>query len=473
MSPTVVLDYDPKKRVGILKSDIFLEIREHFSVKSPKFGAARFNRYIPDRKYVITPTGRFKLGLYWEIYKYVRDAYPGYTIEFTEAFKNSILLGYENKAVVDRGLRDYQNEIVGKALKTGTGTIVLATAGGKTFTMASLIESINPIKCIVAVPDPGLVEQTYNDFIKYGISSEKLSKWTGTNPLNVEAQIIIANRSILQSESSNITWIKYVDLVIVDEVQSLKKDNGITDIISGIITPHKFGFTGTLPENDIDRWTIMGITGPMIYERKAHELREEKYVADAKAVVLELNYKFPPVPPRGGNASDAYREEVEWLITQEFRNKLISKIAGNFKNNALFLVDRLEHGEVLKNTLTAAYPERKVYFINGAMEVEEREQIKKLMEKETDILCIAISKIFAVGISINNLHYIVFCSGGKSRIRVIQSIGRGLRLHENKQFLTIIDIADQTKYGALHSEKRLLLYNEEKIPIVTTKIIES
>ncbi len=191
-------------------------------------------------------------------------------------------------------------------------------------------------------------------------------------------------------------------------------------------------------------------------------------------MIVHVKYKIPLVSiAKKTNPSEQYREQVEWLIKNEFRNRLITKLCGNFNNNALLLVDRLEHGEVLKAVLETAYPDRRVFFINGEMEIEDREKVKKLMEKETNVLCVAISKIFAVGISINNLHYIVFCSGGKSRIRVIQSIGRGLRLHENKQFLTIVDIADQTKYGALHSDKRKLLYIEEKIPFTETSVTES
>jgi len=474
MSVEIIFDYEERKRNGIIKSDIFPEIREHFSVKSPKFGAARFNKYIPDRKYVINPAGRFKIGLYWEIYKYVQATYTTAKISFTESFRRAVILEYVNTTVVDKGLRDYQIEIVKKCLKIGTGTVVLATAGGKTFTMASLIWSIKPIKSIVIVPDPGLVEQTYNDFIKYGISENDISKWTGTHELKQEAGIIIANRSILQSKISDIDWVKYVDLVIVDEVQTLKKDNNITDIVSKIITLHKYGFTGTLPESDIDRWTIMGITGPLIYERKAHELREDKYVAESKAIVVNINYKeSPPKTKTKTDPSEQYREEVEWLIRNPYRNKIITQLCNNFKNNALLLVDRLEHGETLKQILTTECSNSQVYFISGEMEVDDREKIKRIMETENNVICIAISKIFAVGISINNLHYIVFCNGGKSRVRVIQSIGRGLRLHENKQFLTIVDIADQTEYGITHSFKRKILYNEEKIPVVETSISES
>lgn len=470
MSILVTFDYDIKKRKGILQSTIFPEVREYFSVKIPKFGSARYNRHIPDRKYVMTATGRFDVGLYWEIYKYINRSYINVEFTFTDDFRKVILLKY-NVSLINRGLRDYQEDIVQKCLNCGMGTVVLATAGGKSFSMAALVESINPVKCILIVPDPGLVEQMYNDFIKYGISPERISRWTGVHELNNESNIIIANRSILQSKNSDTEWIKYVDLVLVDEVQTLKKDNGITDIVGNILTPHKYGFTGTLPENDIDRWTIMGITGPVIYQRKAHELREEKYVSEAKALILKIYYNSF-IPEINTKPNEAYRKEVEWLIRSEFRNNTIGKLCGNFDKNALLLVDRLEHGEVLKSHISTLYPDRQVYFINGEMEVEDREHIKRIMETDNNVICIAMARIFAVGISINNLHYIIFCSGGKSRVRVIQSIGRGLRLHASKSMLTIVDIADQLKYGILHSDKRKLLYNEEKIPFTETELTE-
>ena len=97
---------------------------------------------------------------------------------------------------------------------------------------------------------------------------------------------------------------------------------------------------------------------------------------------------------------------------------------------------------------------------------------KKLIERDNNIICIAISRIFSTGISINNLHYIVFASGGKAKIKILQSIGRGLRLHENKNKLVIIDIADQLRYGGTHSDKRLELYQQENINLKITNIKE-
>ena len=115
---------------------------------------------------------------------------------------------------------------------------------------------------------------------------------------------------------------------------------------------------------------------------------------------------------------------------------------------------------------------KKVYFVKGEVEVEERDKIKKIMETNSDVICIAMSSIFSTGINIKNIHMIMFASGGKSFIRTIQSIGRGLRLHESKNKLIIIDLADKLKYGTRHSDKRKEIYKSEKINFISTDIVE-
>ena len=114
-----------------------------------------------------------------------------------------------------------------------------------------------------------------------------------------------------------------------------------------------------------------------------------------------------------------------------------------------------------------------MYFIRGDMEVDEREKIRKLMESDNNIICVAISKIFSTGINIKNLHYIVFCSGGKAKVKIIQSIGRGLRQHKSKTLLKIVDIADQLKYGKQHMTKRMQLYDEENFTYENKTIEEA
>ena len=160
------------------------------------------------------------------------------------------------------------------------------------------------------------------------------------------------------------------------------------------------------------------------------------------------------------------------MFENEFRNNVLHKLTTGVNNNSLILVDYIRHGEALYEKLTKDNNGKKVYFIRGEVDVEERDKVKKLIERDNNIICIAISRIFSTGISINNLHYIVFASGGKAKIKILQSIGRGLRLHKNKNKLVIIDIADQLRYGESHSEKRLNLYQQENINLKITDIYE-
>ena len=148
----------------------------------------------------------------------------------------------------------------------------------------------------------------------------------------------------------------------------------------------------------------------------------------------------------------------------------ISKITSRLDNNTLILIDYIEHGEILFEYLTKACENKRVFFIQGDVEIEERKKIQNLMETNQDIVVIAISKIFSTGINIKNLHYIIFANGGKAKIRIIQSIGRGLRLHKDKKGVIIIDIADMLHYGSQHYMKRLSLYKGEKIDYGIKKI---
>lgn len=124
------------------------------------------------------------------------------------------------------------------------------------------------------------------------------------------------------------------------------------------------------------------------------------------------------------------------------------------------------------NTLKEICNNKQIYFIRGEVEITERERIRSLIENRTDVVVVAISKIFSTGINIKNLHYIIFACGGKAKIKIVQSIGRGLRLHKDKDKLIIFDIADDLKYSDIHMHKRITLYEKEKINYSIKKIEE-
>ena len=483
----ITLDFDSKKKKGIYSGEYFDEVKEFFSVKNEVAKFSR-NKFMPSRKYVITSTGRFDCCLLSEIVKYLEK-----NTEYSSVKINisSDLLRENNPAHYDwhlnpsfnldeyplkLNLRDYQKEIVDKCLNHGRGTVVLATAGGKTLVMASLLSKLHSLnkdfKACLIVPNRSLVEQTHNDFSEYGVPFT-CSKWTGDDALNILTNVIVCNTSILQSKNSNLEWMKDVDVVLIDECHHIKKSNEITKIIDLCSTNHKFGFTGTLPEDKIDQWTILGKVGPIIFQKRSFELREGKHVVPAVAQFIEINYKNKPIRDfTSVLATDNYRNEIDFLKNSNFRNDTISKISRNSKNNVLILVDYIDHGEAIFNQLKNDLKNKEVFYIKGDVEIQDRERIRKIMEYKENIICVAISKIFSTGINIKNLHYIIFGGGGKSKIKVLQSIGRGLRLHSSKNTLYIIDIADQLYYGIQHQKKRQEFYDQEKISHQTIKIYE-
>jgi len=472
----MTFDWDIGRRQAIMSGNHFDEVRERFSVqnKTARFAIMR-GYYAPARNYAITPTGRFDLGMYGEVVKYLKD--QGYTerIRHTKQFKevlDNVLSTTDDVDPVKLNLklRDYQSDVVLKCCKYGRGTVVLATAGGKTLIIATLLETIyriNPqFKCALIVPDRGLVTQTFNDFTEYGISFN-MTKWTGDDELDLSANVVVCNLGILQSSKSDTDWLSHVDVCVVDEVHKLRKGNKINKLLKKIRTQCRFGFTGTMPEEVIDQWNIMGKIGPIIYEKNSYELRKEKYIADAKIQILKLKYIQKPTyimyPGERLEPADMYRRELDFIIHSEFRNNLLCQLCNKISNNALIMVDYIEHGTIVHDYITNNCPDKKCYFIRGEVDIESREKVKQLMEESDNVVVVAISKIFSTGINIKNLHYIIFASGGKAKIKIIQSIGRGLRLHKDKDQLIIFDIGDDLKYGTRHLAKRVKYYDKEHI----------
>ena len=470
---------DKSGKKGVMTGDIFEQVREAFSVNNDAAKFMRYrSRYVPNRKYIITPTGKFDVGMFYDIKKYIISQHPSTNIHITDDFRDVVTPKYNITQLEELNftLRDYQSTIVRTCLRLGRGVCVLATAGGKTLTIASLLQAVHKkntgMKCLLIVPDLGLVNQTHADFKEYGVSFLH-SKWTGSDSLDLGSNVIVANMGILQSDKSDISWTQHVDMLIIDEVHKLRKSNKINKIINSIKTHNRFGFTGTMPEEQIDQWNIIGQIGPILYEKNSYQLRVEDYIAPVVAQVLKLEYKDKPATGKRGDPTDGYRKEHDFIIESKFRNDIISKLCKKFDNNALIMIDYIRHGETLYQYIKDYCPDKQVYFIQGEVEVSQRDTIKKIIEKESNVICIAVSKIFSTGINIKNLHYIVFAGGGKAKIKILQSIGRGLRKHKTKNRLTIVDIADQLKYGYQHMTKRITFYKKEKINYGIKKITET
>jgi superfamily II DNA or RNA helicase len=482
----VEFDYIAGKRQGkvITDEDTLTFLRNHFSVKNDAAAHAkrRGQRFVKDRKYAITPTGLFDFGLYNEIRKYLIQSQIT-DIKFTENFKNHLKVGFGDMEVWD-GLkyeqRYYQKDTVKECLKYGRGTCILATSAGKSLVQAVLVENFKKcigrdFKCLIIVPGLSLVTQLNNDFNDYGVTFTH-SGWTGDMALQ-DTQVVICNSENLSAQFGKNPWIVDVDLVIQDECHKITASGNLHKIISKIKTPNKFGFTGTLSEKKEDQWKTIGIFGPIIYEKKSKELRDEKYVTDVEVDFIKLNHSVTDVSEsnyyqklsdffaksfeKKKNINIPYNKELQFLYGSNERNKLILNIAKKLSNNTLIMVNHLIHGEILFDYFKDCG--KNVYFISGEMPITEREIIKQKMETDNDIITIAMSSIFSTGINIKNIHNIMFVAGGKSFIRTVQSIGRGLRLHISKNKLRIIDIYDNMKYSERHADERKRIYEKEEI----------
>ena len=266
----------------------------------------------------------------------------------------------------------------------------------------------------------------------------------------------------------------YANGLLVSNCHKFATATKIASLIKDLNCPNIIGMTGSLPENKFDVWNINRIFGNIIYHKRSEELRKDKRISKVRVVSLEMEYRNIPNFTKAtmDDPTVGYEEEITWLQTKEFRNSTIAKIVTKLETNTLVLVGRIAHGEHLVDYLKE-HSNKQVFFIQGSVEVEAREEIKKLMESQAGIVCVAMSQIFSTGISIKNLHNVIFASIGKARIKIIQSIGRSLRLHATKEMATIFDIADVCiKYGQEHFFERKRLYESEKIPLISKSVVE-
>lgn len=521
----VIIDWDSKYKKAQIISDSLDIIRHHFSV--PNSAASILRRRhgqgarIAQRFYAITEGGRFEIGLLVEVLQYLRSAAYDFDIILTPLLEDQISVVDSESfklPTLSMAPRDFQVTGVEKGLKVGRGVFIVGTGGGKTYLMALIDRAFKQrsdhTTTLIALPAQ-LVRQTSNDLIEYGISADEISIWSEGSSLELKP-IIIASYTTIQSQTTSFKRLKkrnakknesqdeytvytdnfektekerlkdwkrrkkrivellqQIDLVIFDEVHSIRQNNKINKLFDMLHTRHLFGLTGTMPDNKVDCWNIIGKIGPVLDEVTAFDLETRGYVAKAVARIIQINHTYPiEVVADFNNPTKAYMEECEWLFTNTFRNSVISKLCGKLPNNTLIVVDKLLHGDTLYDTLSKELTNKQVYWIRGETASDEREFVRAEMETNSNIVCIAMSKIFSTGTNIKNIHYVMFAQGGKAKIRVIQSIGRGRRLHSDKNELVILDITDNTKYSLDALAERLLRYQEEQISYEIKQIYE-
>ena len=226
-------------------------------------------------------------------------------------------------------------------------------------------------------------------------------------------------------------------------------------------TKYRYGFTGTLSGTQTHKWVLEGLFGPSYKVTKTSDLQAKGQLAKLSIRIILLKHEPRPF--------DEYREEMNYIIEHDRRNMFIKNLAVTLKGNTLVLYSRVEaHGEPLYNLINSSVEnDRKVFYVHGGVDGEEREQVRSITEKESNAIIVASYGTFSTGINIKALHNVIFASPSKSRIRNLQSIGRVLRKSKDKTHAMLYDIADditfnsKKNYTLNHLIERIKIYKEE------------
>lgn len=387
--------------------------------------------------------------------------------KYVENFAEKLNLQSGDK---DIEIRDYQVEAVKHAINTGRALLLSPTASGKSLIIYNLIRYHQHLnrKQLIIVPTTSLVEQMYGDFQDYATAndwavSENCHRIYGGKEKSNDYPVTISTwQSIYKFPKS---WFDKFDVIYGDEAHLFKAKSLTTILDKCVNAKYRIGTTGTLDGSKTHKLVLEGIFGQVKKVITTKKLMESKQVADLKIIAMVLDY---PEVDRKTVKGMSYQEEMDWLVSNHKRNLVIRNLSTTQKGNTLVLFQFVEkHGRILHDMITKKCPDRKVFFVFGGTDTETREQIRSITEKEEDAIIIASYGTFSTGINIRNLHNIVFASPSKSRIRNLQSIGRGLRKGDNKVSCNLFDIGDDLQwkskknYTLTHMVERIKIYNEE------------
>ena len=368
-------------------------------------------------------------------------------------------------------VRDYQINAVHHALSRNRALLVSPTASGKSLIIYSLVRYYQMAgeKILILVPTTSLVEQMYSDFEDYGWSSGTYCQkiYQGHDRKVTKDVVISTWQSIYKMPKK---YFEDFGCVIGDEAHLFKAKS-----LTGIMTKlhqckYRFGLTGTLDGTQTHRLVLEGLFGPAEKVVSTKELIDKKTLANLKIKCIILKHS---------NVTErmTYAEELQYLVGNEKRNKFISDLLLHLNGNTLCLFQLVEkHGKVLYDLVNEAAKDRKVFFVYGGVDSLERERIRGIVEDEKDAIIIASYGTFSTGINIRNINNIVFASPSKSKIRVLQSVGRGLRRSESKMDVRLFDLSDDLKQGSrqnytlTHFTERLNIYNEEQFNYEISKL---
>ena len=392
-----------------------------------------------------------------------------------ESLLNSLSLSVNGVGITPRS---YQLDALSRALQEKKSLLLSPTASGKSLIIYLAIRyhlEMNQGNVLLIVPTTSLVEQMYSDFGDYSATDEwnvgdnchKI--YSGKEKYNIKQRVIITTWQSIYKESSN--WFQDFGMVVGDEAHNFKAKS-LTSILEKCVNAkYRIGTTGTLDGSQTHQLVLEGLFGPVFKVTTTKKLMEENSLSQLDIFVLLLKYSDEYCKLV---SKMKYQDEIDFIVKYEARNNFIANLAMDQEGNSLILFQFVDkHGKPLHDLLKKKFDElprntRRLFYVSGETDVDTREEIRAITEKQDNAIIVASMGTFSTGINIKRLHNIIFASPSKSQIRVLQSIGRGLRKSADGIDTKVFDIADdlhwksKKNYTLLHAAERIKIYSKEK-----------
>lgn len=417
----------------------------------------------------------------------MEDSHYGYPESFNTVDPKAIMDFIKSLNLHTKGnpieIRDYQFDAICEGIRRKRAILLSPTGSGKSLIIYVLLRwymKNYPNKILVIVPTTGLVEQMRSDFEDYSSNDDSFSVkeechiiYEGRPKVNIMEKIFISTwQSIYKLPP---TWFEQFGIVFGDECHGFKSKSLTSIMLKSRNAEYRFGTTGTLDGTQTHQLVLEGLFGRLKKVTTTKKLQDEDTLAALDINMIVLDY---PEDLRKLNNRVKYQDEIDFIVKYTPRNKFIRNLALTQTGNTLVLFQFVEkHGKVLYDLITDKVEgDRKVFFVSGDTETSDRDAIRRITETQKDAIIVASLGTFSTGINIRNLHNIVFTSPSKAQIRILQSIGRGLRKSDDGRATKLFDIVDDlrfksnTNYAFTHSEERIKIYKREQFNYKTYSV---
>ena len=472
------------------KNDVYLTVDCDSNVQREL--SEFFTFYVPGYKFMPAFRNRMWDGkirlfsqktkeIYFGLYPYIKafcdergyHIVAGKNVDIDNKVDKDIVKKFSNGLGQKFEVRDYQIDAIYHSLKFNRALLLSPTASGKSFIIYALIRYYSHLikdksnnKCLLVVPTTSLVEQMYSDFKTYGWDVKKNCHRLYSGYSNqTDKKVLISTWQSLYKLPKK--YFEQFGAVFGDEAH-LFKSKSLTELMTKLENcKYRIGLKGTLDGTQTHKLVLEGLFGAVNKVTSTKKLMDKKQLSNLtiRCLILKHTEENSKMVTKG-----KYQDEVDYLVSSESRNNFLRNLAIKMKGNTLVLFQLVEkHGKKLYEIIKEkAADDRKVFYIFGGVEADEREAIRGITEKEKDAIIVASYGTFSTGVNIRNLHNIIFASSSKSRIRNLQSIGRGLRLGDNKTNAVLYDIADDLTYKSKenftlkHFQERVSIYTQEE-----------